>query len=294
MLFVVALMAIGYYFFVKPSEFEVNLKAKTIPGDLIGTIRIWNRSLDSARIVQVDSFNSLKQTIILGDRNYKYDWNFVTVNDSLTEVNIQITQPGRMLLNKLLIPFTNQDIEKDAKDIVSGFYEILKEHLRITRVELIGEVELDSSFCVCRSLETSQIEKANGMMKDYPLLTSFIANFNLKTAGPPIVKIGTWRHNLGELKFDFCFPIIEQDSLPVIDSLFYRKFKKKKVLKAEYYGNYITSDRAWYALLYYAEKNGYKVDSFPIEYFHNNPNLGMRESEWKAEVFLPLKDEHNE
>jgi len=61
-------------------------------------------------------------------------------------------------------------------------------------------------------------------------------------------------------------------------------------LKAIYNGNYITSDRAWYALLDYAAKNGIAVTGLPIEIFNNNPNMGTNELEWETEIFMPLKE----
>ncbi len=278
-----------YYLLIKPFEFEANLKARTLPGDLIETIRIWNRSLDSANIVEVDSFSRLKQTIVRGDRNYVYNWNFTVNENSYTKVNIKIAQPGRGFWNKILIPFTKQPIEADTEEIVREFYAIQKSHMEVTRVNMIGEVTLDSSFCVCKSIKTNQIEKANGMMKDYSILTEFIVHFKLEVEGPPLVKVVAWNHSEGSLTFDFCFPILRSDSLPVAESIFYQRIPQKRALKAEYYGNYITSDRAWYELIHYAEKNGYEINGFPIEYFYNNPNLGMNEIEWRADVYLPIK-----
>lgn len=289
MLFGLLTVALLYYLFIRPFEFEVRFKTNTSPGDLIETIRIWNRSLDSSKIVEVDSFSVVSQSIVRENRRYVYRWLFTPLNDSVTKVNVQITEPGRSKVNKLLIPFSDQAIERDAIDITNEFYTVLKEHLIITRVKLIGEVELDSSFCACTYLETFQIEKANGMMNDYPLLTSFVAKFNLKIDGPPSVRIREWNHNAGHLKFDFCFPIVPSDSLPLADEIIYKKFEKVKALKAEYYGNYITSDRAWYELLQYAKRKGYIANGLPIEYFHNNPTLGVNEREWKADVYLPVK-----
>ena len=64
-----------------------------------------------------------------------------------------------------------------------------------------------------------------------------------------------------------------------------------KALKATYNGNYITSDRAWYALLEHAERNAIKVSETPIEVFYNNPNFGGDELQWNAEIFMPLIDQ---
>jgi hypothetical protein len=283
------LIALSYYFFVKPSEFEVNFRAKTLPGDLIQTIRIWNRSLVGSTIMEVDSFSRLRQSIAWNNRNYIYDWEFSTADDSTTKVSIQISEPDRVLLNKLLIPFTDQVIEKDAEEIARKYFDLQREHLRITSVKIIGEDELDISFCVCHTLETKQVEKANGMMRDYPLITAFIDDQKLEAKGRPMVRVMQWDHNLDFLKFDFCFPIQPVDTLQLAEGLSYKKFDKIKVLKAEYHGNYITSDRAWYELIRYAHKNGYEVAGPPIEYFHDNPNMGLNEINWKADVFLPIK-----
>jgi effector-binding domain-containing protein len=284
------MIATVYYLFIRSFEFEVTFKTKTTPGDIIESIRIWDRSLKTSNEVVVDSFSSLSQTIVWKNRNYEYNWHFSSYNDSTTKVNVKISEPGRSFVNKILIPFSEQPIEIDANEIVRTFYDVLKEHLNITRVRVIGEAEIDSAFCVCSSLKAIQIEKANGMMNDFPLLTTFITNLKLKPNGLPMVRITEWNHSKGLIKFDFCFPIVRQDSLPALDSISYKSFKREKVLKAEFNGNYITSDRAWYALIQFAERNGYEVSGLPIEYFHDNPNLGNNELRWKADVFLPIRE----
>ena len=285
----VAVLILGWYLFIKPFEFEVKFESKTLPGDIIQTIRIWDRSMENAVIEKVDSIYSLTQKITWRQRSYVYTWNFKLADDSTTQVNIQITEPGRKIRNKLLVPFTNQYIEQDAKDIAQQFYNILKEHLRITKVTMFGETEFESAFCVCSTLETKQIEKANGMMRDFDLLTSFIMGNHLAANGKPIVQITEWDHNQDKLKFDFCFPIVKSDSLPSSQLVFYKEIKGGKVLKAEYNGNYITSDRAWYALQKFAKDNGYEVSGLPMEQFFNNPNLGLKEREWRADIYLPVK-----
>lgn len=284
----VLVLGLGYYLFLIPYEFEVRFQAKTLPGDLIETIRIWNRSLTKPQEVKVDSFARLDQVVTVENRTYKYRWSFDQINDSTTKVRIQISEPGRRIANKVLVPFTIQNIEIDSDTISRVVYGIIKEHLQITKVKVIGEAQLDSVFCVCRSLETDQIDKAKGMMKDYALLTSFIADHYLTPKGKPMVRVTKWNHRFGKLKFDFCFPIEYTDSLPSTHALSFKKFGSQTVLKAEFRGNYITSDRAWYSLLQYAQVNGYRTLATPIEYFYDNPNTGMNEINWKAEVHLPI------
>jgi hypothetical protein len=280
-----------YYLFFKTADFEINFKAKTLPGDLIQTLRIWNRSIPGAELILVDSFKRVTQKIIWNGRTYVYQWNFSgPQRDSVTHVNVQIVEPENSLKNRFLIPFTSSRIETDAEEVGRLFYKVLTDHLKITKVRLVGETQVDSSFCVCKEIKSAQIDKANGMMKNYQLLSSFTDVNSLDVDGRPMVYVNNWNHNAGMIDFYFCFPIVWTENLPKSDSLVYRHFKKQTVLQAEYNGNYITSDRAWYEIIRYAALNGYQVDWTPIELFHDNPNLGMNEFKWKADVFLPVKE----
>lgn len=279
-----------YYLFIRSFEYEVTFRAKTSPGDIIETIRLWDRSLPGAEVVGVDSFRRLEQTIVRDDRRYVYDWHFTPVSDSVTSVRVRISEPAEALMNKVAVPFVTRPIEEHASDIAREFYDVLQQHLAITRVRIVGEVEMESAFCVCSTLATTQVGKADGMMRDFPLLTSFVEQFNLKPDGPPIVSVSAWSHSGDSLRFDFCFPIARNATLPPTNTLAYKEIGGGKALKAEYYGNYITSDRAWYALIQFAEKHGYQAVPLPIERFHHNPNLGVSERTWKADVYLPLRD----
>lgn len=285
----IGLTLLSWYLFIRPFEFHVNFKVRTLPGDVIETIRIWDRSMENTQIISVDSLNSLKQKITWNDRTYSYDWYFHSSNDTTTTVTIKISEPGNTFNNKLLIPFSNQPIEQDAREVSLTFLDIIKTHLEITDVKIEGEAQMPPLFCACTTLETKQVDKAKGMMRDYNLLTSFVSEFELKVSGPPVVKILNWNHSLGTLKFNFCFPIIKPESLPLASEISYKEIVEPRVLKAIYHGNYITSDRAWYHLIYHAQTNGYEINGFPIEYFYNNPNLGVDEDEWKAEIFLPIR-----
>lgn len=292
MLLAFAFALLAWYLLFRPFEYQVNFQSRTLPGDIIETIRIWNRTF-GGEIVEVDSTMRVVQDVNKGGRNYRYVWNFELVNDSTTAVNIQISEPSRSMVNKFMIPFSNTAIEQDAREISSEFYNILKQHLAITSVKIVGEEKLDAKFCVCTTRETSQIEKANGMMVDYPLLTAIVDDFDLEVAGPPIVKVRYWSHNEGKLKFDFCFPIQPTMNIPelAIPHVEFKQVEAQIALKAEYRGNYITSDRAWYSLIQYAAANGYKINGLPVELFHDNPNLGWNEKDWLAEVFLPIASE---
>ncbi|MEQ8576433.1 MAG: GyrI-like domain-containing protein [Fulvivirga sp.] len=278
-----------WYLFVKPYEYQVNFKVTTTQGDAIETLRIWNRTLKGCEILGVDSLQSLTQTMNSEGGDYMFKWNFIWVNDSTTQVKVEISEPGNAIKNKLLIAFQDLPIEKGARKFTKEFYNVLQEHLKITNVQIIGETELESVFCACRTVETEQTNKAQGMMINYGFLADFIGDQNLAVNGLPLVRLLEWNHSQGKIKYDFCFPIIKNDSLKDNQYITFKEIDRMKAIKAVYNGNYITSDRAWYSLHNYAQSNSLKVDGLPIEYFYNNPNVGVNEKEWKAEIYLPIQ-----
>ncbi|HEY5690678.1 MAG TPA: hypothetical protein VIS49_04395, partial [Cyclobacteriaceae bacterium] len=125
---VLGLVVLSWYLFILPYEYEVSFKVKTLPGDVIETIRLWDRSMANSKILNVDSLFSVRQSISRNNNKYTYDWNFSLLNDSTTKVSIKITEPGKSLKNKILIPISSQPIEEDANDISRTFYDILKNH----------------------------------------------------------------------------------------------------------------------------------------------------------------------
>lgn len=284
----VVVILLLYYFLWMPYSFTVSMRVKTHPGDVIETLRIWSRSLNDSRIVEVDSFNSASQRIEVNGRAYTYNWRFLRDDDSTTRITVRMSEPDHDILNKLLVPFGLPPIEKEGIRLMNEFHQVITTHLDLTKVQIIGESTLNASFCVCRSITADQIDKANGMMKDFLPLSVFVSENKLVPDGPPSVRITEWNHSLGRLAFDFCFPIKETDSLPKTELFEYIRFPETRALKAEYFGNYITSDRAWYELIDHAKVNGFRLSGMPVEVFHDNPNLGWNETKWKAEIFIPI------
>jgi effector-binding domain-containing protein len=127
------------------------------------------------------------------------------------------------------------------------------------------------------------------MMQYYSFLNSILANKAVKMNGTPFLEVTNWNMENDSIAYNFCFPIIKSDSLPIHKDLKYKQYDGVEAIKAIYNGNYMTSDRAWYALLDEAKRKNIEIDQTPIEVFYNNPNYGGDELRWKTEVFMPIK-----
>ena len=290
LLIIIVIAATGLWYFFKPYDYSVSFESKTRPGTINQTLKLWDKSLKHSKITESISTEQVKQVFPYEDHEYIYNWEFKDKNDSITQVNIGIVDSKSNFSNRFASLFNDTQIKIQAKKNISDFISVLNEHLDSHDVKIIGEAMSPEVFCAYLSFETEQMLKANEMMKTYTFLSTELLKDKVKMKGNPMVEITKWDTKTDSIHFNFCFPIVQQDSLPKHPSIKFKKIKSQKSLKAEYHGNYISSDRAWYELLYYAEKNDININNKPIEVFHNNPNFGSNERDWKTEVFMPIKE----
>ncbi len=279
------LAGLAWYLFILPFEFKVTFQTKALPGVIEQCIKTGFTHATYSK----EANEEVLQQITMDSSEYQLTWLFKELNDSTTSVSVLFHEPGRSLLNKFLVPFRATQIESHAEESIREFYEALKKHISNFKVKVEGPTELDRMFYVYAPVKTTQTGKAGGMMAHYNLISSFVVSNQLETRGVPLLSVDRWDEETDSLYYHFGFPVLFKDTLPEHELLKYQWIGPKKVIKAVYHGNYITSDRAWYALRNYAKKNKLEVVGAPIEFFYSNPNFGGNELKWKAEVFLPIK-----
>jgi effector-binding domain-containing protein len=285
---IILLSFLVWYFFLKPYDYLVSFKAKTFPGTINQSVKTWNKTLKGATMEKTSNILQFDQTIPYNDSTFLYQWSIKPINDSTSMVKVYVTDLDHSFNNRLSYPFSHTDFEKRVKNSMLDFNAKLKEHISNFSVKIEGESEIKEIFCAYVSIESPQIEKALGMMKNYSFLSDFLASTNAELNGRPFVVINDWDKENDIIKYDFCYPVKNNDSLVEHPIISYKLIKRQKALKATFHGNYIYSDRAWYALLDYANKFNIPVVSKPMEVFQNNPNIGGDELQWTAEVFMPI------
>lgn len=290
MVLVILVASAIWYLFIRSGDYQVNFDARANAGTVSQTVKLWSESLEDSEIVEWDKLNSVTQRITFNDSVFRFNWEFHQVHDSLTEVSVHIKDTKNSLKNRILIPFDDTNFEKRSRQSILDFGAKLNEHLEKIRVRVVGVEDLGTTYCACVELNTTQYGKAAGMMRNYVYMSNSLADSQVELNGVPFVEITDWDMETDSIAYDFCYPIIRSEKLPRIPEIKYRRLFDKRVIKAEYNGNYITSDRAWYSLMNYAEENGYEISGLPIEFFYNNPNMGGDELRWKAEIYMPIEE----
>ncbi|TDQ33250.1 GyrI-like domain-containing protein [Zeaxanthinibacter enoshimensis] len=289
----VVILALCWYLFMKPFDYLVRFETRGNAGTINQTLKTWNTTQENAAITAQQDLYEIVQQLPAGDTQHEYHWKITPESDTTSLVQVYVTGADSSFKDRAAILFSDTQFEKETRKRVTDFARYLNDHLDKFRVRITGITELPATFSACTQLETSQIGKAFGMMKNYPLLSEVMAADSVPLNGRPYVELQQWNRKKDSISFKFCYPIMQTDSLPLHQEIHYTERPGIRAIKAVYNGNYLTSDRAWYALLNYAKKNGLETTGLPIEVFFNNPNMGGNELEWTAEIYLPLKSEND-
>ncbi len=280
-----------WYLFLKPYDYKATIIAKTFPGTINQLVKSWGANLDNATDIQQENLRLLRQELVFNDSVHRYQWEITPLTDSTSTIDVYVQDLRHSPWNRLTLPFRDTDFEKRTRKNLLDFHQLLVDHVKEFRITLQGMANMEATYCACTRFKGHQFDKARGMMKDYPLLGSVLAENNIPLNGTPFLEITYWDMARDSIEYDFCFPILKTEGLPQHPEITYREFPEKKALKALYNGNYITSDRSWYALLEDARKKGLEVTGLPVEVFYTNPNMGGDALRWKAEIFMPIKDD---
>jgi effector-binding domain-containing protein len=290
LLLLIAIVAAAWYLFIKPYDYVVRFPVKTTVGTINQSIKSWYAGIEGTQITDQSKLDELTQQFNFGDSIHTYTWKIEAITDSTSRVKVYVKDNDHSIANKLTIPFSKTDFEKRSEGTVKEFYDVLNLHLKKTKVAINGEDSTRATYIAYVPLKGQQAEKAKGMMYNYSLLTQIMLKGNVELNGTPFIEVTHWNTKTDSISYNFCFPIKKSDSLPKHPDIKYKQYHSQKALKATYNGNYITSDRAWYALEAYAKSHNIPIDLTPVEVFYNNPNMGGDELQWKAEIFMPMKE----
>ena len=289
-LILLLLSALVWYLFLKPNDYQVTFKTKATTGTINQAIKLWAGDLENSKLLHQTDLQHFSHQLQFNDSIYTYEWNTKPLNDSTSQVKVLVTDFENSLANRIAIPFSETDFEKRTISTVKNLIETIKEHTESFKITITGIDEIPSKYCAYIPLKSTQRQKASKMMQNYPFLNSVLAQNNIKLDGRPFIQIENWDMKTDSITYNFCYPIIKPDILPQIKGIKYKQVQRKKAIKTIFNGNYIISDRAWYAMIDYAKKNNLTIEEKPFEVFHTNPNMGGDGLDWKTEIYMPLKD----
>jgi len=292
--FFVIITVCVWYFFVKDYNYKITFTTTQAPSIVYDHLIKWNdgqnRENKIITTLEQTPFTQVKQELIVNDSIFKIDWYLEKKNDSTTLVTVKIKDTINSSKQKLQVIFTKNAFVKRSVSTVKRFAESLIQNGKNYKVSKVNNAIIPSSNCAYIELESNSEDKASTMFKNISIITDYIKNNEIKLTGDPFLEITDWNIEKDEIKFNFCFPIEEQDLYPETNTIKFKKTEEKNALKVIFNGNYKISDRAWYSIMDYAEYNNIEIENLPVEVFLNDPHSGGNSLEWEAEIYMPLKN----
>lgn len=283
-----------WYLLFKQSDYTINFKVKTATGVVFQGVKDWAKEMKKVEqqnytITQKKHFDFITVRTTKNNQHTHYYWNIKSINDSLTAVSVGIKEDENSIYNRLTAPLFPTHFKETQISKITEFKNNLKDHLSALKVKIEGEGTSDATFVAYLTLKTVLQEKAQNMIRYNSDLMVYFAKNKIEITGKPFCDVLNWDIEKEEITFDYCFPIDEKTPYIPDSNVKFKLIPAKKGLKATYYGNMRTSDRAWFALMDYAKARNIKLSNKPLEHFFANPFNGGDELSWETKIIIPFE-----
>ena len=293
---VVLLLALPsvWYLFVKANDFEVVLNAKTSPGTVYQNVLSWNKGLNSGDVsTEIKAkvpFNQIRHSYEYESHQLEMDWRITKTNDSVTNVLVAVNDLNNSVKTRIEKVFGLSSVKELLDAEFSGFNTVLVDHLKNFKVAIEGEATSPAAYAAYINLSCHQSMKAGNMMQYSTYINAFLQDNGLKLTSNPFLEIESWDKQTGNINFNFCFPIEQQEEMPVHEKIAFKAVESHNSIKATFHGNYSYTDEAWFALSQYASEKGMSPTGKIIEIFFENPHTAAgKDIYWEAAVYMGIE-----
>ena len=287
-------LLLAWYLFIKESDYCITFKEKTATGTLFQGIQEWSTAQKKSKnenytFLEKRNYDFIKQLMKNGTEEMEYTWNMKSINDSMTSVSVGIKDLKHSLYNRLTAPFYPTKFKTEQIEKIKSFKTGLEDHIDDFKIRIDGEKSSKEIYVAFISVKSVMQEKAQNMISYDPIIVGYLDKNKIKVIGfRPYLEVTNWDQDKEIVSFNYCFPISKNTKYIPDNNVKFKTIPAAKGIQATYYGNFRTSDRAWFTLLDYAKKHDIKLKNTPLEHFLDNPFNGGNELEWKTEIIIPF------
>ncbi|MGY5849752.1 GyrI-like domain-containing protein [Salegentibacter sp. F14] len=279
-----------WYFFLKEEDYKISFSLKYDTENLYLAAREGNfENLKLQDNINEVPFKKLTQKYLTADGPVLLEWNFFDMGKRTSKAQVKLTHVEQPFFNRLKLIFYTPEFQKTVLEDLKTFKDHLEGQQQVFRINIEEMANTPQSYCACLALKAKVEDKALEMIRHIDILSDFVATYELETDGRPRVVINDYNRQSGKIRFDFCFPLKENQKIPDHPLIFTRRIASTPALKAIFNGNYMNSHHAWPFLVNYAESQGLETQYLPLEIYKSNPELGGNPLNWEAEIYMPIQ-----
>jgi effector-binding domain-containing protein len=287
-------LLLGWYLFIKESDYCITFNAKTATGTVYQGIQEWSKKQlivekENFSTIEKRKFDFIKLQMKKGSEELEYTWELKSINDSTTKITVGIKDLNHSFFNRLTaLPFIPTKFKTEQIAKIKAFKVGLEDHIADFKIRIDGEKSSEEIYVAYISLKSVMQEKAQTMIQYDATIVGYLDKNKIKIIGfRPYLEVSNWDQDKETVSFNYCFPIAKNTKYVPDSNVKFKTIPSIKGIQATYFGNFRTSDRAWFTILDYAKKHKLKLDFKPLEHFLDNPFNGGNELEWKTEIIIP-------
>ncbi|MDN3593815.1 hypothetical protein [Zunongwangia endophytica] len=290
-LFIVGLVGISiWYLAVKPYDYSIAFTTNTPSGIIYEKLQYWQYDHFSNAEITEESLNKkVTHKLDFEDKPLLIDWNISTLNDSVNQIKAVVHHPQNRISNRLSLLFG----ENKEQDSLKAELKIIRKSIEADKsnysIKIIGKAKAPKTDCACMSLKGQLQQKAMLMMTNIGYLSDYVLEHELEMPEKPRVLVKSWDKVTNEIKFDFCFPIIQKEGLSETEKIKLKTLPSFNAMHVVFNGNYLFTHFGWYKLQDYAKKNNLNLSDQVLEVFNSNPEMGGNSIDWKTDIYTLVR-----
>jgi len=302
---VLVLAVLGiWYFFVRSYDYVVTFSVPTNSPSLYYRIleseqlqkntdkstAVLKLSGPNSQLIKSSPFNEINQQLLLNEESYILNWRFNNDQDQ-TRVKLGIKSVDHSKFNRFQYLLGRSGYKAAFGKKAKGLISDLKEYYASFRLDnSTVNPKIAKTYYISQSLSSSIPQKAGKMMESVLGITKYLSDNDFTIDSNPFSIIDEIDIKKNSIDFRFCFPVSPKDLQKIrsqnrysIDSLEVNEFES-----AKYFGNYATTNEAWYSML---GSNPVETinNNYFIETYLNNPHEGGDDTQWEALIYMIKK-----
>lgn len=247
------------------------------------------------KTLAAEANKSISQEMQFGDfPPSQVNWTFDAKDDGTTDVKWAMSGDKVPFMLKAFSVMSGGFDDMMGPDFERGLEKldsIIQTSMNKYEVTVEGIKDYGGGYYLYKTTNADNSNISQKMGEQYGSIGAFMGQNNIQMNGMPLTVYHDMNQEEGTVIMSNGIPVSEKIDVPQGSDVLCGYMPKMKVLKVTMLGNYTNLEKAWgQAMTHIAENNLTQSEEKPFEIYTNDPGNFPNPSDWRTEIYIPLKD----
>jgi effector-binding domain-containing protein len=252
--------------------------------------------IGTMKTIEVIPFTEIKQQMQFADfPPSDISWKIIPTEDGKTEVTWNIAGKDLPFGFKAFSAFMGGMEKQIGPHFERGLVKldsVLIDDMKKYEVTVNGISEYGGGFYLYKTTNATNSNISQKMGEQYGSIMAYIMQNKIDPNGMPLTVYQEMNNEEGTVIMSNGIPVKERIDVAADSDILCGYIPKMRTLKTTLLGNYSNLEKAWsQAMTHMSENNLIASEHKPFEIYTNDPGQVPNPSEWRTEIYIPLKEE---